>query len=107
MKSDPAALGRILADDITLISASGILRTKAEALARVKANKVTACVNDMLKVRTYGDTVVVTGRNTATGVDAATGPFTKDQVMWTDTFVRRDGRWQCVATQSSPIPAKK
>ena len=33
----------------------------------------------------------VTGRSTITGVDDKTGPFTKDQFMWTDTFIRRDG----------------
>jgi hypothetical protein len=97
LKSDPIALGRILADDYTSVSREGKVTNKTEDLAGVKANKVTACDVDLMKARIYGDAGVVIGRSTIKGT-AFTG-----QHMWTDTFNRRDGRWQCVATQSTEI----
>jgi len=97
LKNDPVALGRILADDFTSVSREGKVSTKADDLASVKTNEMTGCDQDMMKVRIYGDAAVVIGRTTAKGT-AFTG-----QSMWTDTFIRRDGRWQCVATQSSEI----
>jgi hypothetical protein len=66
-------------------------------LASVETNTVTGCDVDMMKVRIYGNAAVVIGCTTVKGT-AFTG-----QPMWTDTLVRRDGRWQCVAAQPSEI----
>ena len=62
---------------------------------------------DDMKVHVYGNVAVVTGRNTIKGVwedieHDISGPY-----RFTDVFVKRDGRWQCVASQSSRIDLKK
>jgi ketosteroid isomerase-like protein len=50
----------------------------------------------------YGDAAVVTALATRSGT--LRGATYKDrQVLYTDTFVRREGRWQCVASQSTVV----
>lgn len=104
VKADKAAVGRIVSDDLTAISSVGKIQTKAEMIADLKPGALTSCQADMMKVRVYGDTAIVTGRNTVSGVDDKKVAFSNRQVMWTDTFMKRDGKWLCIATQSSRVP---
>lgn len=108
LKKDAALLGRILADDVTNITNRGVLQTKSEMLADLKdkSSTLTACVDTNVKVRVYGDTAVVTGRGSRSGTLKGVA-FKDRQSLWTDTFVRRDGRWQCVATQGTLVAAEK
>jgi ketosteroid isomerase-like protein len=104
LKNDTMALGRILSDDVTAITNRGVMQTKSQMLADMKAQTSTfsACVDTNLKVRVYGDTAVVTGLASRSGT--VNGVAFKDrQALWTDTFVKKDGRWQCVATQSTLV----
>jgi ketosteroid isomerase-like protein len=57
---------------------------------------------DEIKVHAYGDTAVVTGRSTATGKD--NGKEFAGQFRYTRVYVKRQGRWQIVATQATRIP---
>ena len=59
-----------------------------------------------MKVRIYGDAAVVTGIVTRTGAYKGV-PFKDRQHLFTDTFVRRDGRWQCVASQGTLAAAQQ
>jgi ketosteroid isomerase-like protein len=61
-------------------------------------------VSDDMKVRIYGDAAVVTGRNTTK--ETLNGKDTSGQERWTDTWIKKAGRWQCVATHSSNIVQK-
>lgn len=108
VKRDSAILGRILADDYTGVGSRGAKETKAEALASLKdmTSSVDVCVDTDLKVRVYGDAAVVTGLATRSGTNKGVA-FKDRQYLWTDTFVRRDGRWQCVASQSTVIAAEQ
>ena len=54
-----------------------------------------------INVRIYGDVAVVTGRNSATG--KVLDRPAKAQTRFTDVFIKRDGRWQCVHSQTTPI----
>jgi ketosteroid isomerase-like protein len=58
-------------------------------------------VPDDINVRVYGDTAIVTGRSTAKGKDQY-GTM-DEQRRWTRVLVRRDGRWQFVHFQGTPI----
>jgi len=58
-------------------------------------------VADHVKVRIYGDTAIVTYLSTAKGTDPL-GAI-DDQRLFTRVFVRRDGRWQQVHSQPTPI----
>ena len=102
VKKDAAALSRILADDFAEVTSRGVSSDKAGDLADLKApNTLTSCVDDSVKVRVYGDTAVVMGRGRRSGTFKGT-PFKDREISYTDVFVRRDGRWQCVASQGTP-----
>ena len=108
LKQDAALLGRILATDFTSVGSRGGTNTRESTLAgyKDKTSSTTACANSNMKVRIYGDAAVVTGTSTASGTYK--GAAYKDrQALWTDTFIRRDGRWQCVASQATVVAAQQ
>jgi hypothetical protein len=93
----------ILADDYTSVNSRGVVSTKASELADATAGAsgFATCVHDNMKVRVFGDAAVITGHNVTSGTFR--GVAFKDRgSYWTDTYVRRNGRWQCVASHSSP-----
>jgi ketosteroid isomerase-like protein len=103
---DPSILEPILADDYTSVNSRGVVSTKATELADAKAGAsgFATCVHDNMKVRVFGDAAVITGHNVTSGTYR--GVAFKDRgSYWTDTYVRRNGRWQCVASHSSPAVA--
>jgi len=102
-KNDTAALDRILAPEFVSTDSDGRLTTRAEGLARRKSGevKLTAFTQDDYKVHVISDTAIVTGRSTIKGI--RDGKDWSGQERWTDVFVRRNGRWQAVATHSSRI----
>ena len=106
---DPAVLAPILADDYTSVNSRGVMATKASELADTKAGAsgFATCVNDQMKVRVFGDAAVITGHNTASGTFKGAA-FKNRESYWTDTYIRRNGRWQCVASHGSPaaVPDK-
>ena len=59
--------------------------------------------NDM-KARVYGDAAVVTGGNTTK--ETIKGKDISGLYRWTDTWIKKAGRWQCVATHASKIAEK-
>jgi ketosteroid isomerase-like protein len=104
LKRDAALLGRILADDYTGVSSRGVSESKAQALASLndRTNAFTFCNDDNFKVRIYGDVAVVTARASRSGT--FNGVAYKDRrTMYTDVFVRKDGRWQCVASHNTLV----
>ena len=102
-KNDLAALERILAPEFVATDSDGRLTTRAEGFARRKSGavKFTAFTQDDYKVQVIGDTAIVTGRMTIKGV--RDGKDINSQERFTDTFVRRAGQWQAVATHSSYV----
>lgn len=106
IKKDIAFFDPILAEDYTYTDSEGNIKTKAQYIASKKLGEsvVTSAVNDEMKVRVYGDAAVITGR--WTGKEKIKGKDISSQSRWTDTFIRRDGRWMCVATHTSTIPQK-
>ena len=106
LKKDGAFLEQILADDYTGTEADGNVVTKAQEIANLKPGDyvVKSIVNDDYKVRVYGDAAVVTFRFTSTW--EAQGKDNITQLRFTNTWVKRAGRWQCVATHGSRIAQK-
>lgn len=111
-KGDVAFFERIEADDYTWTSPSGEVWTKARDLALVKSMKsvksreavITSWEIAEMKVRVYGDAAVVTGRDIIK--ETHEGKEINRQERWTDTWVKRDGHWQCVAGHVSEIAQK-
>ncbi len=103
---DVKAMGRIEADDWVYTDADGNVITRAEDLADLASGAfvATSFVVDDLKVRVYGDTAVVTGRQT----EKATykGKDASAVYRITDTWIRRAGGWQCIASHLTKIAEK-
>ena len=72
---------------------------KADAIRTCKwpATRIDSLASDNIVVRAFGDAAVVTGRTTA----AAGGQTVV--LRFTDVFVRRDGKWQAVASHATRI----
>jgi ketosteroid isomerase-like protein len=102
LESDRAAIDRIIAADWTTISITGQLFTRAEVMAdffRDGKSVIAAMTIDDVRVRLLGEVAVVTGRTVARG----TGSEVDVVLRFTDVFALRDGRWQIVASQATPI----
>ena len=103
LKGDTATLSAIFVDTFISTSNEGKARTKAEILAQLKSGEVkyeTSKVEDM-KVFVYGDAAVVNGRWKAKFVEK--GKLVDDSERFTDTYIRQNGQWRCVASHSSTI----
>jgi len=103
LKGDSTALDAILAETFISTDAEGKVSTKAETLAHLKSGQTkyqTSQVDDM-KVSVYGDTAVVNGRWKGKFVEKRK-PVNGTE-RFTDTYVRQNGQWRCVASHSSHI----
>jgi ketosteroid isomerase-like protein len=54
-----------------------------------------------MKAIVFGDRAIVNGLTTEKSITA--GKDTSGQYRWTDVFVKRDGRWQCVTGYASKV----
>jgi ketosteroid isomerase-like protein len=100
---DRAALARILADDWRGQYPWGV-RTKTQSLDEMMNGDTTiqAITFGPMQVRLYGETAVVMGSDEEKS--AVNGKSTTGHYTWTDVWVRRDGRWQAVASQMTIVP---
>ncbi|MDH5744422.1 MAG: nuclear transport factor 2 family protein [Candidatus Aminicenantes bacterium] len=108
VKHDTASiekLSRMQADEFIHMF-DGSIFTKAQIIELVKSRKeeILSYVVDEWMVRVYGDAAVVMGRVTMKMQSA--DKETTDQSRFTDTWIKRDGRWQCVAAHNSTIAQK-
>ena len=97
-----ATLGRLLADD-WVYQGPGGTQTKAQALAALKSDDQSfdfIKLGDM-KVRVFGETAIVTGSEDEKS--SYKGNDTSGHYLWIDVFVKRQGHWLDVASQSTPI----
>ena len=92
-RRDAAVVGRILADDFEGNDQAGEATTRAAYLARLAGAGSPGITLDELRVRLFGETGVVTTRFRSAG-SSTPGRTTK-------VYVRRAGRWQCVASHAA------
>jgi ketosteroid isomerase-like protein len=85
-------------------SRTGAIETKAEAIASTRTDKFTYDALELsdIGIRVEGDVAVVTGVNHVRGKEAD-GKAVDRRIRFTDTFIKRDGRWQVWATQGTVI----
>ena len=100
---DLAALETILADDWTYSPADGGFKTRTQVIEefRVDTMKYESITHQNEKVRVYGNAAVVTGDEIIKGTDG--GRDVNLHIRFTDVFVRRDDRWQAVASHETTI----
>lgn len=97
IKGDKTALDRMLSEDYIAIAADGKVYNKAQTLASTEpADTVTSWSIDGARLLSFGkDSATLTGI-----ITFKTGTIVERQ-QFTDSFVKRDGRWQAFASQST------
>lgn len=101
---DTRFIANVLADEFIATYSDGSRGDKAQEvrLASEFNQQVDSSSMEDFTVRVYGDTAVVWFTKRMTGPKQ--GRPTTVAFSYTDVFVRRAGRWQCVSSQSSRIP---
>lgn len=92
----------MLSPDWSVTHITGAVITKAQALELCRRPRTLGEDHriDDVSVRGFGDTAVVTGRTTVTMGGAS--PATV-RLRFTDVFLRREGRWQVVASHATRL----
>jgi ketosteroid isomerase-like protein len=106
VRRDGATFRRLLADGF-VYTENDRTSTRDEVLHEVEAgpDKVEAAHNEDMRVYRFGPTAAVTGWLVVRG-RGADGPFDR-RYRFTDTWVRRGGRWQIVAAHDYLAPAAR
>ncbi|HEX7516486.1 MAG TPA: nuclear transport factor 2 family protein [Chthoniobacterales bacterium] len=102
MSHDPSVAQAYLGDDYRGVSSKGKVMSKSSLLAEIKkdTDTYTSAKNGNMDVRVYGGHfAVVMGTSTEVG-KGKDGKAFKRSFRWTDAWVDRNGKWQCVASQS-------
>jgi ketosteroid isomerase-like protein len=104
LKSNTAAMDKLLADDYLAITASGLVQTKSQTLANLKSGRVhmsSLNVSDR-KVRFYGRTAVVTSL-AAVQANTSEGDISGNY-RYMRVYVRDStGNWKIVSFEASKI----
>jgi ketosteroid isomerase-like protein len=100
---DTRALGDMVPETFTYVDIDGSLKTKPEFLESIKTSpeKPSEIRNESIVVHVYGDTVVATGVYREKGSSA--GKLYSRRGRFTDTWVKANNTWQCVASQLTLI----
>ena len=99
---DRAVIERMIAPDWISTGPDGAVADRATVLAQVfetGVHTIRRLEIDDVRARVFGEAAVVTGRTH--GVGEFEGAPYDVVIRFTDTFVRRDGRWQAIASHAS------
>lgn len=102
-RRDAAFIATILADDFVATYDDGSRGDKPKelALASSFAQQVESAVQDEFTVKEYGDTAIV--RFTLHLAGLRQGQRLESLLRYTDVWIIRDGRWQCVSSHSTQV----
>ncbi len=103
VKADVTKLDAILADTFVDTDEEGNQTDKRGVLAALKSGdlKMDSVELSDMHVRAYGNSAVVTGAAAQTG--AFGGQSLVPRIVFTDTFVLRNGKWRAVASHRSAV----
>ena len=103
LHADTVALSRMIAPEFIEISRLGQIRTRDDNIREIAAGvlKLQTINYDSLTVRMYGNVALLFGIADNTGTFRGF-PFA-GKIRYTRVFVRRDGRWQAVSMQQTPM----
>jgi len=103
-QKDAQALKILLAPELIDVEYDGTLMNKAEYLASVESPSThpVRIVNEGMTVHLYGIVAVVSGMCRESGVKKGKAYAVRER--FTDTWVRRGDKWECVASESTLIP---
>jgi len=103
---DTKALDMLLANTFIAVEIDGSVSSKSEFLASIKAPEYqpSQAVNEQINVQVYGNAAVVVGIFRIKGTEKGK-PYVHRE-RFTDTWIKYDQTWKCVASQSTLIAAK-
>ena len=105
-EKDTKALDQLLVSTFVSIDSDGSIANKAEFLASIKAPDYlpSQVVTEQTNIQMYGNAAVVTGIFRVKETKGGKPHVRRER--FTDMWIKMSGGWQCVATQSTLIPAK-
>lgn len=105
--ADNGVVAGLLADDFQGTSTTGTRFTKSDELKDEKGVRTSHdCGLDEAKVHFFGDNLaMVYGSEHAVGKDPSQ-PNSKVCQVWTDTWLKRGGAWQIIASHDNRVPCR-
>jgi uncharacterized protein (TIGR02246 family) len=102
---DTKAMDAIVADDFTITFPNGGMQTKPQIIAALKSPRPTdgrsmKFRTEEVQPRAYGDVVILVGI-VVTEYQRDGKTVSESRQRYTDTYVKRNGRWQVVASHLS------
>src|SRR4029077_4927115 len=102
---DIRALDSILANEVVLIRDDGSVQSKADFLASIKTtanNSQEQQVSpEAMSVHVFGNTAISTGVFRAKVVEGGKSYVRRERFV--DTWLYKDGKWVCVASNATPV----
>jgi ketosteroid isomerase-like protein len=107
VKNDAHAIEQFMSDDWVIIGPEGNVIERSRFLEVIKSGDLTheSMESDDWHVRVYGDTALVTSEAKSKG--KYKGQVFETHERSTSVYVRKEGRWQCVHTQLTPIAKRE
>ena len=101
ISANVARLQQLLSDDLTYTHSSALVESKSDFLNSIKSGtiKYEAMNHKMVKVSLYGDTAVLRGQSDVKL--QSKGQPASFQIRFIAVYVKKDGRWQMTAWQST------
>jgi ketosteroid isomerase-like protein len=105
-ENDVKFVASILADEFTATYEDGSRGDKAKELAVIAAfnQKLESAVQNDFTIKVFGDTAVVWFTLRLVGFKQ--GQRAEVTLRYTDVWIVRDGRWQCVSAHSTRLTTK-
>ncbi len=100
---DADAMSKMLDPDFILTDYDGSVMNKADLLLSIRdmSNQLTTEVSEGMRLFRHADTVVVIGATHEKGT--LKGKPYQHRGRFTDTWIKRDSQWLCIASQLSLI----
>jgi hypothetical protein len=109
-RNDAAIHDRFWADDLIYTRSAGVRTNKVDLMKGVRSalapkpdDPVTVYTAEDIRIQQYGDAAVVAFR-LVSNTTRADGTKTTGNNLNTGTFIKRNGKWQVVAWQSTTVP---
>ena len=93
-----------IASDFQGTSTNGLRYGKEEAIATDTKSLSRDCQLGEVKVRFFGDSIAIAYGAENRMIKDNNGKETKRCQIWTDTWLKRSGKWQIVAAQDTIVP---
>jgi len=103
LQHDAEAMGKLLDDDFVFTDYDGTVLSKLQFLESIrdKSYQLSVEASDNMKLHRHGDTVVVIGATHEKGTFK--GKPYQHRGRFTDTWMKKNGQWLCVASHLSAI----